>query len=179
VIENPSFRAIFEAAAVELPIKTADTLHNRIKDQFFRHRDGLKQELATGCRTIALSLDAWTSEHQLSILGVIGHWITPDFEKKEELLEFTEIRGPHTGENLAEILILMLKELEIVPKLLTITGDNAGNNGTLCDCLHTELLKTYDDDANDQFRMKPLMRFHGRRSFIPLLILSISSAKTY
>ncbi|KAF7184345.1 hypothetical protein CNMCM7691_005097 [Aspergillus felis] len=62
----------------------------------------------------------------------------------------------------------MLIELKIAPKLLTITGDNAGNNGTLCDFLHTELLRAYDD-ADDQFRMKPLMRFRGRSSFIPCL----------
>jgi hypothetical protein len=62
----------------------------------------------------------------------------------------------------------MLGELEIAPKLLTITGDNAGNNGTLCEALQSELLKTYDD-KDDPFRMKPLMRFRGRESFIPCL----------
>jgi hypothetical protein len=50
-------------------------------------------------------------------------------------------KGPHSGENLAEILLATLEELEIAPKLLTITGDNVGNNETLCDFLHTELLK--------------------------------------
>jgi hypothetical protein len=43
-----------------------------------------------------------------------------------------------------------------------------GNNKTLCDTLHAKLLKTYDDE-DDQFRMKPLMRFRGRDSFIPCL----------
>jgi len=38
--------------------------------------------------------------------------------------------------------------------LLTITGDNAGNNGTICDALYTALLKAYDDE-DDVFRIKP------------------------
>jgi hypothetical protein len=168
VVEHPAFRAIFAAAEADMPIKTADTLHNRIKDKFCRGRSHLKQELATTCHSIALSLDVWTSENQLAILGVIGHWITPDFEKREELLEFAEIRGAHSGENMAEVLFTTLEELQIAPKLLTITGDNAGNNGTLCDYLHAELLRQYDDE-DDQFRMKPLMRFRGRHSFIPCL----------
>jgi hypothetical protein len=76
--------------------------------------------------------------------------------------------GPHSGENLAEVVLKMLAELDIVPKLLTITGDNAGNNGTLCDSLHDQLLKKYDND-DDRFRIRPLMRFRGRPSFIPCL----------
>ena len=62
----------------------------------------------------------------------------------------------------------LLEELAIAPKLLTITGDNASNNGTLCDSLHEELLKKYDND-DDRFRIGPLMWFRGRQSFIPCL----------
>ena len=168
VVEHPAFKAIFQAVKADLPIKSADTLYNRVENKFVHGRDHLKQELGANCQTIALSLDVWTSEHQLAILGVIGHWITPAFDKREELLELIEIQGPHSGENLAEIVLAMLDELEIASKLLTITGDNAGNNGTLCEALQTELLKTYDDE-DDPFRMKPLMRFRGRQSFIPCL----------
>ncbi|KAJ9480587.1 hypothetical protein PENNAL_c0164G05839 [Penicillium nalgiovense] len=168
VVEHPAFRALFAATGATLPIKTADTLFNRIKEDFRKNRNRVKQELARSSRTLALSLDVWTSENQIAIMGIIGHWISPEFEKREELLEFTDICGPHSGENLAEIVMKMLEELDVAPKLLTITGDNAANNGTLCDSLHAELLKKYDD-KNDQFRIRPLMRFRGRQSFIPCL----------
>ncbi|KAJ5981346.1 hypothetical protein N7522_013767 [Penicillium canescens] len=161
VVEHPAFRALFEATGAILPIKTADTLFNRIKEEFRKNRTCVKEELASSSRTLALSLDVWTSENQIAIMGIIGHWISPEFEKREELLEFTDICGPHSGENLAEIVIRMLEELDVAPKLLTITGDNAANNGTLCDSLHAELLKNYDD-KDDQFRIRPLMRFRGR-----------------
>jgi hypothetical protein len=128
----------------------------------------VKDELKRSSRTLALSLDVWTSENQIPIMGIIGHWISPEFEKRDELLEFTEINGPHSGENLAEVVLKMLDELDIAPKLLTITGDNAGNNGTLYDSLHDQLLKKYDND-DDRFRIRPLMRFRGRQSFIPCL----------
>jgi hypothetical protein len=141
------------------------TLFDRIKEEFHSSRAYVKEELARSSRTLALSLDVWTSENQIAIMGILGHWITPDFEKRDELLEFTEINGPHSGENLAEVVLKMLAELDIVPKLLTITGDNAGNNGTLCDSLHDQLLKKYDND-DDRFRIRPLMRFRGRPSFI-------------
>jgi len=47
---------------------------------------------------------------------------------------------------MAEVLLAMLDELQITLKLLTIIGDNARNNKTLCDTLYTELQKTYNDE---------------------------------
>lgn len=124
----------------------ADTLYHRIKARFSASRDGVKQNLARSCHSVALSLDVWTSEHRLAIFSVIGHWLTPNFAKREVVLNFTVIQGAHSGENLPHSLLHMIHELDIAPKLLTITGDNAGNNGTLCGALYTELLKTYDDE---------------------------------
>ena len=110
MVEHPAFRALIEATGTTLPIKTADTLFNRIKEEFHSGRAYVKNELARSSRTLALSLDVWTSENQIAIMGIIGHWISPDFEKREELLEFTEINGPHSGENLAEVVLKMLDE---------------------------------------------------------------------
>jgi hypothetical protein len=165
VVEHPAFRALSAATGATLPIKSADTLFNRIKENFWKNRNCVKQELSSSSRTLALSLDVWTSENQIAIMGIMGHWISPEFEEREELLEFTDICGPHSGENLAEIVMRMLEELDVAPKLLTITGDNSANNEVLCDSLHAELLKKYDD-KNDQFRIRPFMRFRGRQSFI-------------
>jgi hypothetical protein len=147
---------MFNAIEDSLPIKTADTFCNRVQTDFLDKRSNLRQDLAANCHIIALLRNVWTSEHQLSILGVISHWITPDFEKQEELLEFTEIHRVHSGENMTEVPLTMLKELQIIHTVLIITGDNTGNNKILCDSIHTELLKPYDDKDN-QFRIKPLM----------------------
>lgn len=168
VVEQPTFKALFDAAGLSLPIRSADTLRNLIQADFVEKRSNLQRDLAVSCSTVALSLDLWASEHEKPIVGIIGHWITPDFEKREELLEFTEIHEAHSRENLTEVFLPMLEELQIAQKLLTVTGDNAGNSKTLCDSLHAELLKTYGDE-NDQSRLKPLMQFRGRDSFIPCL----------
>ncbi|KNG84621.1 hypothetical protein ANOM_006431 [Aspergillus nomiae NRRL 13137] len=146
-------------------------LFNRIKEEFHSSRASVKEELARSSRTLALSLDVWTSENQIPIMGIIGHWISPEFDKRDELPEFTEINGPHSGENLADVVLNMLDELAIAPKLLTITGDNAGNNGTLYDSLHDQLRKKYNND-DGYFRIRPLIRFRGRRSSFPALPIS-------
>lgn len=128
-----------------------------------------KQELAETCQTIALSLDVWTSKNQLSIIAVIGHWLTSNFEYKEWILEFSEIQGDHTGENLAESVENMLIELNLELKLLTITADNASNNEALCDYLYRNLSKRFDPDLNNT-EIQPLtLQFHGIDSFVRCL----------
>lgn len=62
---------------------------------------------------------------------MIGHWLDSDFHYHERVLEFGEIYGPHTGENIAELLHSTLEELELEHKILTITADNATNNESL------------------------------------------------
>jgi hypothetical protein len=128
-IESPSFQQIFlDIPGIALPFKTRQTLRQRLVDKFDFQRTRLKEELAATCKTIALSLDIWTSKNQLPILAILGHWLTEDFEYQERTLEFIELYGPHSGENLAAAVGAMLLELNLEHKLLTITGDNATNN---------------------------------------------------
>ncbi|KAK9364536.1 ribonuclease H-like domain-containing protein, partial [Lipomyces kononenkoae] len=113
---------------VSLPFTSRHTMRQRIVDDFQLYRAQLKEVLSTKCKTIALSLDVWTSKNNLPILGVIGHWLTEDFEYQEEVLEFKELEGPHSGANLADTVEELLIELDLEHKLISITGDNATNN---------------------------------------------------
>jgi hypothetical protein len=68
-------------------------MKRRIVSEFELERVILKSALKSECETIALSLDAWTSANQLPFLAIIGHWVTPNFEYKERILEFCELEG--------------------------------------------------------------------------------------
>ena len=95
---------------------------------------------------------------------MISHWWTEDFQEREEVLEFIEVTGSHDGPALANIVLELAEELKIKQKLFAICGDNAGNNGTLCESLFTTLKRTYDDKPSTIG--KPRMQFHGRHSWI-------------
>jgi hypothetical protein len=110
----------------------------------------------------------WTSKNHKAILGVIGHWLTPDFKYQGRVLEFSELSGSHSGENLAEVLQKMLVELQIEEKLLTITADNASNNETLASELYFNLAEKYNsEDAT--ISDKGRLRFQGVDSYIRCL----------
>jgi hypothetical protein len=69
---------------------------------------------------VSLILDAWTSSNGYAFLAIVARYITKDFELgefvicsflhhrltltvEEVLLDFQEIQGEHSGENLAHI----------------------------------------------------------------------------
>jgi ribosome recycling factor len=104
----------------------------------------------------------WTSPNRTPIFAIIGHWYTPDFEEREEVLEFVEIKGSHTREELAKVVKNVLEELKIKHKLFAITSDNASNNSTLCQSLYNQLKRQYDDKFS--LIRRPRMRFHGFNS---------------
>jgi hypothetical protein len=125
----------------------------------------LKEELAATCKTIALSLDIWTSKNHLPILYIIGHWVTEEFEYREKvLLEFTELRGAHSGENLAVAVRTTLRELDLEYKLTAITGDNASNNEVMA----SELFNTLNGKI-DTGNVQNKIQFYGLDSYIRCL----------
>jgi hypothetical protein len=163
-VEQPEFQEMFFSLGVACPYRSRLTLRNHIFDDFLLRRLGLAQELEIDCTTISLTLDMWTAPNRKPIFAIIGHWVTPTFDEREEVLEFVEVKGSHTGETLAIVVEGLLIELKLKQKLFTITGDNAGNNGTLCDALFRILVQEFDDKPSVLGR--PQMRFHGKESWI-------------
>ncbi len=162
-IESPFFqRMINGIPGISLPFTSRNTLTSRITAEFEVDRQQPIQELAITSQTIALSLDGWTSNNDVSILAVIGHWLPEDFVYKEALLEFVEIEGAKSGENMGGIVLELLHELDIECKPLSITGDNASNNETLMDEVEVGLHERFpgiDNTSNTP-------RFHGQSSYI-------------
>jgi hypothetical protein len=166
-IESDDFQEMFLAHNSKCSYKSRHTLRNHIFDDWCGRREKLKIELEYNCISISFTLDMWTAPNRVPIFAIIGHWWTQDFEEREEVLEFLEVKGSHTGEALARHVEHLLEELNIKPKLFAITGDNAGNNGTLCEELYKSLKVIFDDKISPIG--KPTMRFHGRPSWVRCL----------
>lgn len=163
-IEAPEFQEMFLAHGTRAAYKSRTTLRNAIYDDFDIRRQALRLELALHCISISFTLDMWTSPNRKPIFAIIGHWWNNDFEEREEVLEFVEVNGSHTGEALAQIVLDLIKEYDLEKKLFGITGDNAGNNGTLCQTTYDTSKKVYDDKPSPIGRER--MQFHGRASWI-------------
>ena len=160
-VEDLAFQEMFLAHGAQCAYKNRITLRNHIYDDFIEQRAKLKYKLDINCISISFTLDMWTSPNRKPIFAIIGHWITPEFEEREEVLEFVEVTDKHTREQLAEVVEALLVELKLKHKLFSITGDNAGNNSTLCESLFNSLKADYDNEISS---VRPRMRFHERDS---------------
>lgn len=80
-VESPYFQQIWiDSPFYDIPFNSRHTIRKEIMLTFEEQRAQLKEELATSCQTIALSLDEWSSTNHVSFLGVVGHWLDENCE---------------------------------------------------------------------------------------------------
>jgi hypothetical protein len=95
-----------------------------------------------------------------------GKWAGPDMTIYQACLDFVEINEAHSGKNLAKIVYNRAKELNILGKIISLTGDNAGNNDTCARHLHKLLSYSYDEHLYPMLVHHQEMRFKGEASLI-------------
>lgn len=100
---------------------------------------------------IHLSFDNWSSGNHLAFTAIVAHFCSPTFKIESILIGFRELRGPHSGENIAECVDSVLQDYSITPdRLGTFVLDNATNNDT---CI-TALARTYKWDKSEVHRRR-------------------------
>jgi hypothetical protein len=79
---------------------------------------------------VSFTFDAWTSQPGDPYLSITGHYIDShadrlnDWELKTEQLSFEEIKGRHTGKNMAEILSRTVDRYQIHGQVRDFTDFN-------------------------------------------------------
>lgn len=82
---------------------------------------------------ISISLDAWTSSNMYAFTAIIAHYANKAGQLEELLIDFRELHGEHSGENIAEAVWETLVTYGIEGRILAFMLDNASNNDTFVD----------------------------------------------
>lgn len=98
-----------------------NTYHERIED--------IKASLVASRSRITLSMDGWSAPNDISLLGVVGHWIDQHCNLKTTLLGLRRLNA-HDGSEIAEILGSIITDYKIEDKIAAFQMDNASNNDT-------------------------------------------------
>jgi hypothetical protein len=132
VIENAELRRLLKMlkAPLSIQVMSRRTLTNRIQGIAAQEQDKLKNILAD-VTSISLTFDIWTSVNQVPYLCVFFHGSTNEFKYIEGLLGFIECGTDHRGINLADQIYKLMKQYNILGKLIAVCADSASNNNTL------------------------------------------------
>lgn len=89
---------------------------------------------------ITTSFDGWKANTDvLDLLGIVAHYIDRDCKLKTVTLALRDTYGSHTGENMKDHLLDVLREYQISNKVAYFAADNATNNDKALKLLATEL----------------------------------------
>jgi len=91
-------------------------------------RPQVRELLVTSKSRINLSFDVWTSSNDLSLLGVVAHFIDSRDRLRTALLGLPRLVGSHSGENMATCVRSVINEYEFGHNLGCFMMDNAENN---------------------------------------------------
>jgi hypothetical protein len=86
---------------LELP--SAKSLWRRLRDAVNCQQESQLQDLPADAK-VSLALDCWTSPSQQAFMAITVYFIDKDWNYREMLLGFEPLHGPHTGNNLNDVL---------------------------------------------------------------------------
>jgi hypothetical protein len=78
----------------------------------------IKSKLKDVPGQINFAQDLWTALNNDAYISITAHWIDIHWNLKDIVLDIKEVRGSHSGENLAEIFCEILEEYNIIPKVV-------------------------------------------------------------
>ncbi|KAK6981440.1 hypothetical protein R3P38DRAFT_2578502, partial [Favolaschia claudopus] len=133
-VERPEFQDLLHYVhhrepALEIP--SGKTVKRRIDDMLPELITELKSFFASLEAQVSISLDAWTSSNGYAFMAIVAHYVTNEGKLEELLIDFVELIGEHSGENMAEVIWESLERYGLIGRVMAFMMDNASNNDTL------------------------------------------------
>jgi hypothetical protein len=156
-VENIEFRKLqhyCDPSAAALIPKSGNTIKAWIYVLFNQAKDHLRSMLHRAPGVIHITLDMWSSTNQLPLLGVIAHFSDEDGFLQQVLLGLRTIEGGHTGENMAEAVLIVVNEYGIEDRLGYFMMDNASANDTLVSEIAYALAEKGIEFDSDMHRLR-------------------------
>ena len=95
----------------------------------------------------SFTADMWTATNGTAFLSLTIHYINTSWELKNFLLDIIPMSVRHTGANMADAIMAVLREFDLVEKTLALTTDNASSM-LFCGTIMAEELEREFDNLN-------------------------------
>ena len=116
-MEEASFRAFVTSLNPAFVHISAETIRRDILEMFTDNLTIIHSKLKQVPGQINFAQDLWTALNNDAYVSVTAHWIDSDWNLMETLLDIKELRGSHSGQNIAESFCESLEEFNIISKV--------------------------------------------------------------
>jgi len=101
---NLAFRRVFKYIRPGVEIVCPMTLTRHLKRLGKSTVDDIRRYIPAAGK-ISLATVTWTSPNKLVFLAIVAYWISDSWQMEQVLIGFEDIRGSHTGANMAGMLM--------------------------------------------------------------------------
>jgi hypothetical protein len=133
-VENSDFQDMLKSingSINDYLVRSGNTIRNWVEDDFIEAKRLVRDEvLARALSKIHVSCDLWTSPNGYAMCGVAAHFIGHQGHVQTILLALRRMMGAHGGDQIAEIIIEVIREYDFSKRLGVYIGDNAESNDT-------------------------------------------------
>ena len=158
-IENRYFRNLlnFLKSALGKFLPSRNTFRRWVLAEYHRRKRRLRKELRSTRSNIHLSFDLWTSPNCYAIIAIVAHFIDSKGYRQTKLLAIRQLKGEHSGENIAASVLKVIKEYRIRDRIGFFVLDNAGSNDTAVEHILCSLYPEMSNEARKRRRLRCLL----------------------
>ncbi|KAF4219054.1 hypothetical protein CNMCM5878_003909 [Aspergillus fumigatiaffinis] len=121
VVEDSAFQQLLNlvhSGSQRLELPSAKTLRRRLRDAVIGQHASQLRDLPDDAK-VSLALDCWTSPFQQAFMAITAYFIDNEWNYRELLLGFEPLHGPHSGRNLSDVLLQLLRERQLLDRIFT------------------------------------------------------------
>lgn len=117
VMEEPEFVTLIQSLCPSAELVSADTVKRNIMNMYNSNKDQIQKLLKEIPGKISFTMDIWTSPSTKAFLAITAHYIDNNWKLQSLLIDFVQIFGQHTGENIKNTFVFALQNLSIHTKV--------------------------------------------------------------
>ena len=139
-VEDKDFQALLIKlnTIIKPYLVTRNSIRNWAENEFMEAQKQIVDNvLGRAVSRIHISFDLQTSPNGYTICGVVAHFISHQYSNQSVLLAMKRLTGPHGGEDITKVIILILQEYKVIDRLSVFITDNTElNNTAIREILH-------------------------------------------
>jgi hypothetical protein len=137
-------------------LPSRDTFRRWFLTEFEKGKQKVMEDLKTARSNIHLSFHLWRSPDFDPIIAIAAHYIDAKGRRQTKLLAVRQLRGEHSGENIAEIVLEVIEEYKIRKQIGFFISDNRSSNDVAVDVILSELFEDMNETSRKRRRLRCL-----------------------